>query len=78
MFRRALVVLWPSFLAAIVAEGVVFSLLDPHDLQLGSAVAELPPIAIYTVGFFLLWAACSLASLLTCYLMSPESDRLPP
>jgi len=77
MFRLALVILWPSFLAAIVAEGVVFSLLDPGGLPLAGIGAELPPIAIYTAGFFLLWTACALASLLTCYLMSSGSGCPP-
>lgn len=75
MLRLMLVVLWPSFLAAIVAEGFFFSMFDPHDLTIGGNHPDLSPIAIYTGGFFFFWACCALASLLTCYLVLPGARR---
>lgn len=69
MARMLMVVLWPSFLVAIVAEGVFFSFFDPATLAQDGA--ELSPLAAYTIGFFFFWAACALASLLTCYLKLP-------
>ncbi len=77
MLRLALVVLWPSFLVAAVAEGFFFSMFDPHDLSISGIHPELPPIAIYTAGFFFFWAFCSLASMLTCYLVLPGARRPP-
>lgn len=73
MLRLALTILWPSFLTAIVAEGVFFSAVDPLDLRLTFVSAELPPIALYTIGFFFFWIFCAAASALTHYLLKlPE------
>jgi hypothetical protein len=77
MTRMAMTVLWPSFLAAALAEGVIFSLIDPADLgHLGGA--GLSPMAVYSLGFFLLWSLCALASLLTCYLVLVPAAGKPP
>lgn len=77
MLRLVLVVLWPSFLVAIVAEGFFFSFFDPHELAIGGDPMELPPLAIYTIGFFFFWIFCSLASMLTYYLSVPGSQSPP-
>lgn len=78
MLRRAITILWPSFLVAILAEACLFALIDPGDLlHLGGGV-ELPPIAGYTIGFFFLWAFCAMASMLTYYLVMTPNDRQPP
>lgn len=74
MLQKAMTVLWPSFLAAIVAEGFFFSLFVPNDLPLPYSGLELTAAAIYTVGFFCFWALTALASLLTCYLMTSPHD----
>jgi hypothetical protein len=68
MSRLLMIILWPSFLAAIVGEGLLFSLFDPYHLTLGSAEVTLRPMVAYTICFFLLWLLCALSSLLTCYL----------
>jgi hypothetical protein len=78
MARLMMVVLWPSFLVAIMAEGFFFSLFDPHDLALGGAHLEMPPLATYTVGFFCFWVFCALASMLSCYLAGVPNDRRVP
>lgn len=78
MARLMMVTLWPSFLVAIVAEGFFFSLFDPTELSLVGSSGELTPTAAYTIGFFFFWLFCSLASMLTCYLISVPNDRSPP
>ncbi|WP_151634732.1 hypothetical protein [Noviherbaspirillum aerium] len=75
MARLIMAVLWPSFLVAIVAEGFFFSLFDPRDMALGGAHVEMSPLGIYTLGFFCFWMFCSLASMLTCYLLNVPNDR---
>lgn len=75
MARLMMVVLWPSFLVAIVAEGFFFSLFDPNDLSLFGADPEINPVAVYTIGFFCFWLFCALASMLTCYLIGMPNDR---
>lgn len=65
-----MVVLWPSFLVAIVAEGVFFSLFEPDILAVRGG-EKLTPLAVYTLGFFFFWTCCALASWLTRHLGAP-------
>jgi hypothetical protein len=58
--KRALVILWPSFLAAGVAEVLFFTLFDPSDLGASR-------IAAYSIGFFLFWGLAASSSALTCF-----------
>ncbi len=73
MARLLMVVLWPSFLVAIVAEGAFFSVFDPAFL---TEDGSLSPLAVYTIGFFFFWASCALASLLTCWLKQPPVESV--
>ncbi len=60
--RRAASIAWPAFLGAAVLEIVVFSFVDPAGLHLlsGEAVA-LSATAIYSLAFFVFWAAMAAA-----------------
>lgn len=78
MRRLAMVILWPSFLVAGMAEGFFFSLIDPQDLHLGGAPFALSPLAAYTLGFFAFWLFCALAAMLSYYLANVPGDRQPP
>lgn len=78
MARLLMVVLWPSFLVAIVAEGFFFSFFDPTELPLIGSDIVLTPMAAYTIGFFFFWVFCALASMLTCYLIGAAGERRPP
>ena len=69
MARLMMAVLWPAFLVAIVAEGVFFSVFDPRDACRAGSTIEASPLAAYTIGFFFFWGFCTLASMLTCYLL---------
>lgn len=60
-----MVVLWPSFLIAGIAEGVFFSLINPQELYLLGQPVDYPPLATYTIGFFAFWVLCSLSSLVS-------------
>lgn len=62
-------VLWPAFLMAIVAEGVLFSMVDPHELVIVGAHLADSREAAYTVGFFVFWALFACSSGMT-YLLS--------
>jgi hypothetical protein len=76
------VLLWASFLGACAGTLLFFAYLDPlllsHD--------EAPPAWLadrmtgYTVGFFFFWAICTVASLLTAYLIEtrPPANRNEP
>ncbi|PUA20742.1 hypothetical protein C7W93_06210 [Glaciimonas sp. PCH181] len=70
-------IVWPSFLVAAVAEGCFFALFDPQELLRLGGLQVLPPIAGYTIGFFFFWLFCSLASLLTQYLLKVSGEGYP-
>ena len=68
MARRLIWILWPGFVVAIPAVGIVFTLVDPAELHLLGAPLEASRIAAYTLGFFFFWALGSACSALTCML----------
>ena len=61
-------VLWPGFVMAIPAVGIVFTLVDPEDLHLFGAPVETTRLGAYSVGFLFLWAVGVASSALTCML----------
>ena len=64
----AAAILWPSFIAAALAEFVVFAAFDPAALDLPGAGPVARPAA-YTVGFFAFWVIGALSSALSLYLV---------
>lgn len=79
MLRLVMTILWPSFLAAIAATGLFFSLFDPGELLLRfNTEMVLPDIACYTIGFISSWLLCALSSMLTYYLVQVPNDRTMP
>lgn len=72
-------ILWPSFLAAGMGVGIIFTLLDPTELVILGYPMHASSIAVYTVGFFVLWAMCAAASALSCFLQATskanDADR---
>ena len=79
MTQRLGWILWPAFLVAGMADGLVFSLFDPRDMQIFGEPVNLGPRAIYSIGFFLFWAFAAASSALTCVLQrtSFEVNRCP-
>jgi hypothetical protein len=70
--RLAMTVLWPSFLAASMMQGLFFSVFEPDMLS------ALPPVAVYSIGFFFFWMFGALASVLTWYLVTVPEQHNPP
>ena len=79
MGQRLMWVLWPGFVVAIPAVGLVFSLVDPADLQWFGVPLEASRLGAYTMGFLFFWIVGSACSALTCLLQrSPfELNRCP-
>jgi len=75
--ERWIWILWPSFLVAIVAEGVFFSLFDPVEVTILNI--HIPPdrSAAYTIGFFAFWLMGAASSACTCWLQRKPPARLP-
>jgi len=65
--RKALAVLWPSFLFAGLGTIFLFALLDPVDLRFVGPL-ELGRNTGYTLGFFFFWAIAAGSSWLTSLL----------
>ena len=68
--HHAASIAWPAFLGAGALEMAVFAFVDPATLSLpGGAALDLSATAVYSLAFFLFWAAvsaaCALALLLT-------------
>jgi hypothetical protein len=70
--RFMMQVLWPAFLVSVVAEGLLFSMVDPHELVIVGVHLADSREAAYTVGFFVFWALFSLACGLTWILCRGE------
>jgi hypothetical protein len=62
-------VLWPAFLMGGAATAVVFSVVDPGELNFFGHPVEASRHAVYTVGFLVAWLFCALSSGLTLYTM---------
>ena len=73
--QRAVLILWPSFLVAAVAEMVFFALFDPGELSFFGQPLELSRIAIYSIGFFLFWVFAAASSALSLALRASGDER---
>ena len=65
--QQVISILWPSFMAAILASGVFFSAFDPRDLLPFDLDIEISPLAAYSIGFFLFWIISAISSAGTLY-----------
>jgi len=69
-------ILWPAFLLAIVADGLLFSLVEPEDISLVQEYLHGDPMAAYTVAFFSLWSLFAVCSALTLFLARQRTGEL--
>ena len=74
MLRRAMWILWPSFLVGAAAETFFFALFDPGELTLFGQPLELSRTAVYSIGFFLFWGFAAFSSGISLYLEQGSSD----
>lgn len=74
MAKYLMWVLWPAFIAAAIGVGVIFTLIDPAELVVLGSPVKADRLAVYTLGFFILWAICALACGLSCFLK--ETTRI--
>ncbi len=74
MSRRALHVaqiLWPAFLMAGVLEMVVFSVLDPAHMRLGTW--QPASTTVYSLGFLAFWVVLSISGALSHLMMRDDA-----
>lgn len=59
---RVLSVLWPAFMVSIVLEGLLFTLFEPMSMRWSDGLGDpLSPVAVYSLGFLLIWTCMSAA-----------------
>lgn len=66
--KRAVLVLWPSFVVGGIGEVVFFTMFDPQELYLFGEPTQLSRLAVYSLGFFLCWAFAAASSAATLLL----------
>lgn len=70
--HKAIAILWPSFLVAVVATGIFFSTFDPVEIyHTSGGGVELSALGHYTVGFFSFWVLGAVNGLLALYFLKP-------
>ncbi len=74
MAKQLIIILWPSFIIAAIAEGIFFTLFDPMELRLFGAQIEASRTAAYSMGFFAFWAFAAASSALTCFFERTSSE----
>lgn len=72
--RRAIWILWPSFVVAGVAEAIFFTLFDPPDLTIFGEPLGHSRMAVYTLSFFVFWLFAAASSAFTCFLQRDASE----
>jgi hypothetical protein len=72
--KRAIWILWPSFIVAGLAEVVFFTIFDPIELHLVGHLLGVSRIAAYTLGFILFWLFAAASSAFTCFLQRGASE----
>ena len=76
MLQNLVAILWPSFLAAVVASGIFFSHVDPLDLDdVSTPIATFSRLGGYTIGFFFFWIVCAFSSALSVLLIRTSRRR---
>ena len=77
--QKLIWILWPSFIAAGIAEMGFFALVNPQELYLFGQPVHFSALATYSIGFFGFWIACAASSMLTLFFQrgAAEINHLP-
>jgi hypothetical protein len=67
--RQIIWILWPSFLVAGIAEGLLFTVIHPDDILLFGEPIALSNEGVYTLGFFIIWFFCATSSALSFFVL---------
>jgi hypothetical protein len=69
--RKAISILWPSFVVAGAAEVLLLTVIDPRELYLLGEPVTMSPLGTYSTGFLLFWAITAASSAFSCFLNRP-------
>ena len=70
MMQKIMWGLWPSFVAAGIGIGIIFTLVDPSELVVLGYPVHASRISVYSLGFFVLWTICAASSAVSCFLQT--------
>ena len=70
--RSMIWVLWPSFVAAAIAEFAFFAVTDPQQLYWMGEPVKFAASSTYSIGFLFFWMICAGSSVLTYLLLPPR------
>jgi hypothetical protein len=68
-------VLWPAFVGAGITVGLLFSLIDPLQIEWVHVYLDDSREASYTLGFLLFWVLYAITCSMTWYLASTEAPK---
>jgi hypothetical protein len=68
-------VLWPAFIGAAITVGLLFSVIDPVQIEWVHVQLGDNRPAAYTLGFLVFWALFALTCSMTWYLATTETPR---
>lgn len=72
--KKAIWILWPSFIVAGVAEVIFFTVFDPMELHLVGSLLGVNRLAAYSIGFVLFWIFAAASSAFTCFLQRTAAE----
>ena len=72
--KRWVLITWPSFLAACLLEALVFSAVDPSEVNWPGQTTQPSRQAVYTAAFFSFWLIAMASSSLVLWLSKPPRD----
>lgn len=75
LVRCLMQVLWPAFIGAIITVGLLFSVIDPLQVEWVHSQLHDNRLAAYTVGFLVFWLLFSLTCSMSWYLASTETPK---
>ena len=67
--RLMIWILWPSFLVAGIAEGLLFTVIHPDDILLFGEPIAISNEGVYSLGFFIIWTFCAISSALSIFVL---------
>lgn len=78
-FHRFFLIAWPSALGAALMEMLVFSVIDPMEIpSIAHAMGVVTTQGVYSMAYFIFWAAISFACTLTLFLAQPVTNKYAP
>ena len=74
--RRWAIIIWPVFLSACMLEALVFSIIDPGEINWPSYLGQPTRQGVYSVTFFSFWLVGIASNALVLWLATTDPARV--